>query len=358
MPPLAPPLRISGRDPARAVVFDPPTFLAPMEGVTDPVFRDLVISRGGVGGASTEFLRISCSALPAKLMRRHLGAARSDCVVGVQLMAPDVDFVDATTRACERAGAAFVDLNFGCPAKIVFSKCAGSALLGNPELLGRIVREAVQATGLPVTAKMRAGVDGPARMTECLAAAAEAGAAAITLHARLRTTSYDEPARWEWIARAKEFLASREASLGRAVPLIGNGGLDGPQDLARMRAETGCDGLMVGRGAITDPWIFARAAGLSGATAGEAATFALEYTAAIEAKLGARAAFAKLKQLLRWYRAGGLLEGDAGKAQRTALLRSQSLEEVRAWFRARLDAAAPLGTGPGTGPVEATLTLA
>jgi tRNA-dihydrouridine synthase C len=324
-----------------------------MEGVTDPVFRDLVIAQGGVGGASTEFLRISASALPAKVLRRHLGEPQDACPVGVQLMAPDTDHVAETVAAAERAGAAFLDLNFGCPAKVVFQKCAGSALLADPPLLGRIVAAAVGATSLPVTAKMRAGVDSPARMEDCLAAAAEAGAAAVCLHARLRTTSYEAPARWEWIAAAKAALRGLERRLLRPIPLVGNGGADGPGDLARMRSETGCDGVMVGRGAIADPWVFARALGRPAASAAEAAAFALEYGAAVEGRHGARAALMKLKQLLRYYRAGGLLEGPTGAAARRALLRAGSLEEVRAWLRAHAASGAPGDAPLPSAPDEA-----
>src|SRR5262245_36258095 len=100
-----------------------------MEGVTEPCFRALVIAQRGVGGASTEFIRISQSPLPTKLLRRHLGESEPGprCPVGVQLMAPDDEFLAESARAAEEAGAAFVDLNFGCPAPVVFRKCAGSA---------------------------------------------------------------------------------------------------------------------------------------------------------------------------------------------------------------------------------------
>ena len=326
------PLKISGSDPARAVVFDPPHLLAPMEGVTDPLFRDFVISLGGVGGASTEFLRISSSALPARLVRRHLGALRRDCVVGVQLMAADEAFVAETVASAERAGAAYVDLNFGCPAPVVFNKCAGSALLAKPEAIARIVARARAATGLPVTAKMRAGIDGAGRMLEVIHAVAEAGAAMISLHARLRCHSYAEPATWAWIAEAKAFMRAR----GIAIPLVGNGGVDVADDVARMRDETGCDGVMIGRGAIRDPWIFAQALGAAAPTRAVAAGFAIRYGEAIRERRDGRVALVKLKQLTRWFRAGGVM---ASEEEAKGLLRVQRYEELRGFYERAVGAA-------------------
>ena len=297
-----------------------------MEGITDQVFRDTAIAVGGIGGACTEFVRISSSALPAKVIRRYFGEPRSDVPVGVQLMAADAEHLVPTIRAVERCGAPWIDLNFGCPAPVVFSKCAGSAMLAKPEAMAAIVRTAVEATELPVSAKMRAGITDHARLTEILHAVAEAGAAMITLHARLRIHGYHQPAHWPWIAEAVAFLKGR-------VPLIGNGAVDMPEDVARMTAETGCDGVMIGRAALADPWIFACARGAPRPTAVDAARFALRYADAILAVRTPQVCLNKLKQMTRWYRAGGIFDGL--EEQRTALLRSQSLDEVLAWYRVR-----------------------
>ncbi len=323
-----PPLTIRGR--GRSVTFPGLLFLAPMEGITDPLFREVVIPLGGVAGACTEFVRISASALPSRVIRRYLGAPRTGAdgstVVGVQLMAADTDHLVATMRSVERCGAPWIDLNFGCPAPVVFSKCAGSALLAHPEAMAAIVRTAVQATDLPVSAKLRAGITDPGRLREVLLAVAEAGAAMITLHARLRIHGYHQPAHWEWIAEAVRILAGR-------VPLIGNGAVDRPADVARMRAETGCAGVMIGRAALADPWIFACAGGRAPPTAAEAAGFALTYAAAVLAVREPRVCLNKLKQMTRWYRAGDLFAG--GEDERQRLLRSDSLDEVLAWYRER-----------------------
>jgi len=323
-PPAA--LRIVGRDPGRAATFAGRLLLAPMEGVTDQLFRDLVIALGGVGGACSEFIRISSSAMSARVVRRYLGRPHPEVPVGVQFMASDTAFLAESVYAAERVGAPWIDLNFGCPVPQVFNKCAGSALLAKPERIARLVACAVAATGLPVSAKIRAGIDDASRLEEIVQAVCEAGAAMITVHARLRCQAYSHDATWEWIAQAK-----RCASTGaRAVPVVGNGGVENAEDAERMRALTACDAVMIGRGALADPWVFRAAGGGAGAAPAEAADFALRYAAAIEGAHGARAALSRLKQLLRWYRAGGLFAGRDGERQ--ALLREGDLAQVRAWF--------------------------
>lgn len=315
--------------PGQSVVFPNPIFLAPMEGVTDPVFRELVINLGGVGGAITEFIRISVSAMSAKVVRRYLGPLRDDAPVGVQFMAADEAHLPASVAAAERVGAHWIDLNFGCPVPVVFNKCAGSALLGKPEVLARIVRSAVTSTALPVSAKIRVGIDSPNRLREIVAAVVEAGAAMLTVHARLRCQPYSHPATWEWLTIARE---ERDRH-SRRIPVIGNGGVDRPADVQRLLSETGCDGAMIGRAALADPWIFAQALGAPAPTMAQAADFALRYASAVEAVRGQRGSLAKLKQLVRYYRAGGIF--DHAEDQRTRLLRCPDLEVVRAWFVTR-----------------------
>ncbi len=319
-------LRIVGRDPQRALTLPGRLLLAPMEGVTDQLFRSLVIDLGGVGAACSEFIRISSSAMSARVVRRYLGPPRPGVPVAVQFMASDTTFLAASVHAAERVGASWIDLNFGCPVPQVFNKCAGSALLARPEQVERLVACAVGATGLPVSAKIRAGIDDASRLDEIVQAVCEAGAAMLTVHARLRCQAYSQAATWEWIALAKR----RAASSGRTVPVVGNGGVADAADAARMRAETACDAVMIGRGALAVPSVFRAAAGGGAAGGPEAADFALRYAAAIEGAHGARAALSRLKQLLRWYRAGGLFAG--GEAERQALLRADQLATLRAWF--------------------------
>ncbi|MCW8142166.1 MAG: tRNA-dihydrouridine synthase family protein, partial [Planctomycetota bacterium] len=126
-------------DLGRGVRFDPPFVLAPMEGVTHRVFRDLLLDAGGPGAAWTEFLRVSQVPLRAAAIRRELGPPRADVPVGVQLMGTDPDVVAETAKNAVAAGAPMIDLNFGCPAPVVFNKCAGSAMLDHPDRLHALV---------------------------------------------------------------------------------------------------------------------------------------------------------------------------------------------------------------------------
>ena len=316
---------ITSRSSDRHVTFLSPLLLAPMEGVTDRTFRAAALDLGHVGGACTEFLRISSSPIPLHLIRRELGPVRGDVPVAVQLMSPGLDHLAETVENAERAGAAWIDLNFGCPVARVCGKGAGSALLSDPPLLARIVATAVAATELPVTAKIRAGVDDTSRLLDIVDAAAGAGAAMLTVHGRRRVDSYSDPANWEWIAAAVSRWRGRAAG-----PVCGNGSVETPADARRMMAETGCDLVMIGRGAISNPFVFREFAGLPPASAAEAAKFALGYADAIDAGADGRHRLGRMKQLVRYYRAGGLFDGREG--DRLGLLRAQDAGPIRAFF--------------------------
>ena len=324
---------LRARDGVRAVAFPSALLLAPMEGVTDAVFRDAVLDLGGAGGASTEFLRISVAPVPVHVMRRHLGAKRTDAPVAVQLMAPSTEHLAESVANAERAGAAWIDLNFGCPVARVCNKGAGSALLDDPPLVERIVAEAVAATALPVSAKIRAGVADASRLPDIVDAVAGAGAAMLTIHGRRRVDGYDDRANWTWIAEATARWRGRAPG-----PVCGNGGVETPADARRMMRETGCDLVMVGRGAIADPFVFRQFAGGAPPSAGEAALFALRYADAIQPDVAARHRLGRIKQLLRHYRAGGLFEGR--EHERASLLRAADAGEIRAWLERFLPAAA------------------
>ena len=303
-------LRVEPASARAALPFTAPWLLAPMEGVTEPCFRDLVLARNpatALGGAFTEFVRVSAAPLPAHVMRRHLGPHRFDAPVGLQLMGADLGALAATARRAVERGAPLIDLNFGCPAKGALRGCAGSALLRDPAALERVVRAVVLALpGTPVTAKVRAGFDDASRLEEIARAAEAGGAALLTVHCRTRAEAYRPEVDWKRIARAVAAVA---------IPVCGNGSVATHADLQRMRDETGCAFAMVGRGALADPWIFSGAR----VSRGEAARFLLEYAAAMRT------------------RAGSTLAGDrrAREAAAPLLDRRRSLRRVRAdpWLR-------------------------
>jgi tRNA-dihydrouridine synthase C len=284
---------------AAALPFTAPWLLAPMEGVTDPCFRDLVLARNApeaLGGAFTEFVRVSQIATPHHVLVRHLGPRRFAAPVGLQLMGSDLDVLAETARRAVACGAPLVDLNFGCPAKGALRGCAGSALLRDPAAVERVVRAVAAALPqVPVTAKIRAGFDDASRVEELARAVEAGGAALLTVHCRTRAEAYRPEVEWGRIARAVAAVS---------IAVCGNGSVETHADLARMRAETGCAYAMVGRGALANPWIFSGAR----VSRAEAARFLLDYADAMRARVGAslHAIGGRLKQLLRYWTAGAL----------------------------------------------------
>ena len=313
--------------PAHALPFTAAPLLAPMEGVTEPCFRDLVLERNDarvLGGAFTEFVRVSVAPIPRAVLRRELGPKRFAQPVGVQLMGNDLEHLARTARNAVAAGAPLVDLNFGCPAKGAIAGCAGSALLRDPSALERVVRAVVGAIHVPVTAKLRAGYDDTSQIEELARAAENGGASLVTLHCRTRAEAYCDAVDWTRIARAVRAVS---------IPVCGNGGIATHGDLARMRRETGATFAMVGRGALADPWIFSGRR----ATRGEAARFLVEYADTMRERLSfpAGGIGARLKQLLRYWTAGGLVP-DA--ATRLGYLRERA-EALLTRLRREADAA-------------------
>lgn len=286
-----------------ALPFTGPWLLAPMEGVTAPSFRDLVLARNPpehLGGAYTEFIRVVDHGVPKKVFHEHLGPRRFAIPVGVQLMGRSLGPLMASARHAVEVGAPLVDLNFGCPAKGALRGCAGAGALRDPCGMEEVVRAVVRAVDgqVPVTGKIRAGYDN-ADDVEVLARAVEAGGASmLTVHCRTRAEGYQPEVDWTRIARAVAAVS---------IPVCGNGGIDTHADLHRMRHETGAAYAMVGRGAIADPWVF------SGhrATTVEAAGFLLEYYRYLVECAGEPLSPVKrVKQLLRYWRAGEVVRDE------------------------------------------------
>lgn len=253
-----------------------------------------------LGGAFTEFVRVSDQALPEKFLRRHLGRANHQAPVGLQIMGAAVDAVAETARRAEQVGAPLVDLNFGCPAKGALRGCAGAGLLDHPAKVEELIAACVAAVeSIPVTAKIRAGGEDDSRLEEIARAVEAGGAGLLTVHCRTRREGYRDTADWERLRRAVAAVS---------IPVCGNGGIDVHADLGRLRSETGCAFVMVGRAALADPWIFSgREVGRS-----EAAGFFVEYAERLQrAGAPSRKVAGRIKQLIRNWRAAGLF--DAGR---------------------------------------------
>ena len=226
--------------------------LAPMEGLLDHTLREVLTRVGGVDRCVSEFIRVSGTLLPERVFTRVVpelrngGRTRAGVPVRPQLMGSDPQCLAENASSLATLAPPGIDLNFGCPAKVVNRHGGGAALLQDPELLARIVgavRRAVPA-GIPVSAKMRLGVDDDARAEDCARALAESGAAELVVHARTKAHGYRPPACWERIADIRAAVS---------VPVIANGEIWTLADALRCRAISGCDALMIGRGAVADP---------------------------------------------------------------------------------------------------------
>lgn len=225
----------------------PPLFLAPMEGVGDRAFRRAMASIGGFDQACTEFLRVPLNAHIPSLSRHYTANETFPIPQAAQIMGSDPLLMAEMAKALEKRGAPRIDLNCGCPSNTVTGKGAGSSLLRTPDLLHEIASAIVKAVSIPVTIKMRSGYSDTHLFRENLLAAQSSGISFLTLHPRTKEDGYGPPAKWDLIREAKSILS---------IPVIGNGDILTVQDAKKMLQETGCDGLMIGRGAVTNPWIF------------------------------------------------------------------------------------------------------
>ena len=236
-------------------------FLAPMEGLADYVLRDVLTSTGGFDGCVSEFIRVTGSLLPGRVYEREApevllgGHTPSGTPMAIQLLGSDPEWMAVNAAHAAKFSPHGIDLNFGCPARVVNQHGGGAMLLADPEQLNRIVscvRAAVPA-GIAVTAKMRLGVSDTSLAIDCAVALAEAGAASLVVHARTRDHGYRPPAHWEWIAHI-------DAAVD--VPVIANGEVWTVADWERCRAVSGCADVMIGRGAVSDPFLALRIRGL------------------------------------------------------------------------------------------------
>ncbi len=305
-----------------------PLILAPMAGVSEAPFRR-ISRRLGADVVMTEFL--SSEAIRRGIRRTLEGAEfeEEERPIGVQIYGADPDaMARATAIVTETYEPDFVDINFGCPVKKVVKRNGGSGCLRDMDLVERIIRACVSATHLPVTVKTRSGWSEDSRDPVGIALRMQdAGARAFTLHARTRTQMFSGEARWDEIAAVVDALD---------IPVIGNGDIQTGDDIARMRARTGCAAIMIGRGSFGNPWIFRDGRALldhrplpDAPDAGERFAVALAHARlALTLQGDSRKTVVEFRKHFGWYTKG--LPGAAALRQR--LFQVESMAEAEAIF--------------------------
>jgi nifR3 family TIM-barrel protein len=310
-----------------------PLFLAPMAGVSEQPFR-LLCRRYGADVVLSEFL--SAEGLRRKSERSYEMAVfdAAERPIGIQIFGAEPRaMAEAAALVAEAFEPDFVDINFGCPVKKVVKRNGGSGCLRDLDLVGAIIRAVAAATTLPVTVKIRSGWDEATRDPVGIASRCQdAGARALTLHARSRTQMFSGRADWSEIAAVAEALD---------IPVIGNGDVHVPEDVVRMREQTGCDGVMIARGSFGQPWIFRQARALLDGrpvppdpTPEERFRVALEHAGLILAIDGDTPHTAhEFRKHLGWYTRG--LPGSA--ELRSRLHQVHSIAEAEALFHGYLE---------------------
>lgn len=296
--------------------------LAPMVGVTDLAFRQ-VVARLGCGLLFTEMVNAR-GLLAAPDPRRLLDLDPSEGLIGVQLAGSEPEVMAAAAVLAVKMGAKVIDLNMGCPSPRVVANGDGAALMRDPSRAVAIASAVIAAVGVPVTAKLRKGWEaGRASVVELGSRLVEAGVASLTVHGRAAKENYSVRADWDALKQVKESVP---------VPVIGNGDVFEPRDALRMLEQTGCDAVMIARGALGNPWLLSRAIALvengelwPPPSMEERFLVALEHFELAVNSKGEQRAAVEMRKHLAWY----VTNLPGGAKLRSALVRVTNLREVK-----------------------------
>ncbi len=311
----------------------PAAVLAPMSGVTDTVFRRFIREMGGCGLIMTEFTSADGLLRDKRVRGRYLHFYDDEHPISAQLFGSAPQVLADAARMVEDLGFDLVDLNLGCPAKKVVKCNGGSGLLRDLPRIAKIFETVRAAVRIPFTVKFRAGWNDQEIVCVELARLAEScGLAAVALHARTREQGYAGTACWEWIAAVKQAIR---------IPVIGNGDIRTPEDAAAMVAQTGCDAVMIGRTAASNPWIFRQIAQYEAGGSYEQPSEADRYRMIrtyfrmlIEEQMPGAAG--KMKQFASWFTHGVANGSQLRKAIYEARSEREILDRVEQLFAGRV----------------------
>jgi tRNA-dihydrouridine synthase B len=238
----------------RGVLVDPPLVLAPMAGVTDRQFRLVLRRLGGIGLVTMEFISSEALTRGNPRARKLMHFVDEERPISIQVYGSNPERMARAARIVEEIGADVCDINMGCPANKILKGCSGCALMGDLDLARRIIVAVRQAISLPLTVKFRAGIrEDSLNYVELGKICEGEGVDAVALHPRTAKQMFTGRSDWSRIATLKRALS---------IPVIGNGDVTTAEDVLRMLDETGCDGVMIGRASMKNPWIYLQAQAL------------------------------------------------------------------------------------------------